>query len=82
MLKDGFWANFKMAAGLGAGAGLGWTLGQELGRWIIRLVKWGVMGAIGVGMTFLAQCSNHGVEHKVMVSPEASAMLKKLEPKK
>lgn len=82
MLKDGFWANFKAALGLGAGAGLGWTLGQEIGRWIIRLVKWSVLGAIGIGMSFFAQCNPVGDKAAIKAPGEAAAIIKKLEQKK
>lgn len=82
MLKDGFWANFKAALGLGAGAGLGWTLGQEVGRWIIRLVKWSVLGAIGIGASFVAQCNPIDDKSAAKATAETEAIIKKLEQKK
>lgn len=81
MLKDGFWANFKAAMGLGAGAGLGWTLGQELGRWIIRLVKWSVLAAIGIAMSLFARCNPVGDKAIEKATAEPPAIVKKLEQK-
>lgn len=81
MMQNGFWKNFKLALGLGAGAGLGWTLGQEIGRWIIRLIKWSILGAIGVGMSFLAQCNPVGEKVATKAAPDVAAIIKKLEKK-
>jgi len=81
MLQNGFWKNFKMALGLGAGAGLGWTLGLEIGRWIIRLIKWSLLGAIGVGMSFVAQCNPTG-DKAPKATAETAAIIKKLEQKR
>lgn len=82
MMQNGFWKNFKMALGLGAGAGLGWTLGQELGRWIIRLIKWSVLGAIGVGMSYFAQCNPVGDKAAMKATAEPAPIVKKLEQRK
>lgn len=82
MMQNGFWKNFKLALGLGAGAGLGWTLGQEIGRWIIRLIKWSVLAAIGVGMSYFAQCNPIGDKSAAKATAETAAIIKKLEQKK